>query len=143
MNYREMTINDYEEVMSVWAESEGLKLRDADSKEGIHTYLERNPDLSFVAVSDNCIVGTIMSGHDGKRGYIQHLSVLPAYRNQGVAKTLVDHALASLKGVGISKSHIHVLADNVQAKAFWIKQGWLKRDDIETYSYINGSEENA
>ncbi len=62
-----MEITDYEQVIDLWKEINGLKIRDADSFEGIKKYLLRNPGLSFVAKDEDKIVGTIMSGHDGKR----------------------------------------------------------------------------
>jgi len=65
-----MELSDYDGIILLWQASAGVKLRDADSRLGIEKYLNRNPGLSFVAVKDDVITGTIMSGHDGKRGYI-------------------------------------------------------------------------
>jgi ribosomal protein S18 acetylase RimI-like enzyme len=138
-----MELTDYDNIISLWQESEGICLRDADSKEGIEKYLLRNPKLSFVAENEETLVGTIMSGHDGKRGYIQHLSVNPKLRNNGVASKLLEICLSALKSEGIVKSHIHVLSDNELAKSYWINRGWFKRNDIEVFSYINGGGENT
>ena len=138
-----MRISDYGEIISLWQEAEGVKLRDADSVEGIDKYLKRNPGLSFVAENDGDIVGTIMSGHDGKRGYIQHLAVVRIYRESGIATKLLSHCLDALKSEGILKSHIHVLSNNELAKKYWHNRGWEKREDIEVYSYINGSASNT
>jgi ribosomal protein S18 acetylase RimI-like enzyme len=143
VNYREMDLSDYDNVISLWQEVEGVCLREADSKEGIAKYLLRNPKLSFIADIDGEIVGTIMSGHEGKRGYIQHLAVAEKCRNKGVASDLLDLCVTALKDEGIIKSHIHVLASNLSAKKYWEKCGWNKRNDIEVYSYINGGGENT
>lgn len=143
MKYRVMKILDYDNVMSVWQEAEGMCLREADSKEGIGSYLLRNPGLSFVAESDDIIVGTIMSGHDGKRGYIQHLAVTHKHRRIGVASVLLKMCLAKLKDEGIIKSHIHVLRNNNLATDYWDNRGWKKRNDIEVFSFINGGGENT
>jgi len=70
-----MELSDYDGVILLWQASDGVQLRDADSKLGIKKYLNRNPGLSFVALKDDVITGSIMSGHDGKRGYVQHLAV--------------------------------------------------------------------
>lgn len=138
MQYRVMKISDYQKVIALWQNAEGVKLRDADSKNGIEKYLLRNPKLSFVAEINGQIVGTIMSGHDGKRGYIQHLAVDHEQRNTGVATELISLCLNALKLVGIIKSHIHVLNNNELAKNYWLNRGWKKRNDIDIYSYING-----
>jgi len=127
----------------VWREVDGVCLREADSKEGVNKYLLRNPGLSFVAEIAGEIIGTIMSGHDGKRGYIQHLAVIKKHRNGGVAIELLNQCVASLKLEGIIKSHLHVLSGNYVAKEFWENRGWFKRSDIEVFSYINGGGENT
>lgn len=142
VKYREMKLSDYEHVISLWQESEGVKLRDADSFDGIERYLLRNPGLSFIAENDNVIIGTIMSGHDGKRGYIQHLAVKPRLRKSGIATNLLSICIEALKDEDIAKSHIHVLSDNELAKSYWANRGWKKRNDIDVYSYINGKDEN-
>ena len=138
MQYRVMKISDYQKVIALWQNTEGVKLRDADSENGIEKYLLRNPKLSFVAEINGQIVGTIMSGHDGKRGYIQHLAVDHVQRNAGVATELISLCLNALKLEGIIKSHIHVLNNNELAKKYWLNRGWEKRNDIDIYSYING-----
>ena len=139
VQYREMEISDYDEVISLWQKAEGIKLRDADSREGIEKYLQRNPGLSFVALDDGSVIGTIMSGHDGKRGYIQHLAVSEENRRSGIGSKLLSLCINALSAQGILKSHIHVLSNNDLAKAYWSNRGWIQRKDIEVYSYINGA----
>ncbi|TVP42656.1 MAG: GNAT family N-acetyltransferase, partial [Halomonas sp.] len=140
MHYRTMTINDYDAAIALWGESEGVRLRDADSREGIEKYLQRNPSLSFLAEVEGKLVGTIMAGHDGKRGYIQHLSVASAHRRAGIATKLVSFCLEALKNEGILKSHLMILPENKAAQKFWANQGWAYRSDILLYSFINGNE---
>jgi len=143
MKFREMELSDYEGVTLLWQNSDGVKLRDADSVTGIEKYLKRNPGLSFIAEENNEIVATVMGGHDGKRGYIQHLSVKEELRNLGIATRLVSSCISALKNEGIIKSHIHILTDNELAKDYWSNRGWKKRNDIEVYSFINGNEKNT
>ncbi|GEN27124.1 N-acetyltransferase [Halovibrio variabilis] len=143
MYYRTMTINDYDAAIALWGESEGVRLRDADSREGIEKYLLRNPGLSFVAEVEGGLVGTIMAGHDGKRGYIQHLSVANSHRRAGIATQLVNLCLEALKNEGILKSHLMILPENEAAKKFWANQGWACRSDIQLYSFINGDDQNV
>ncbi|MGM0825102.1 MAG: GNAT family N-acetyltransferase [Pseudomonadota bacterium] len=143
MHYRTMIINDYEAAIALWSESEGVRLRDADSREGIEKYLLRNPGLSFVAEEDGELAGTIMAGHDGKRGYVQHLSVADSHRREGIATRLVSLCLEALKHEGILKSHLMILPENEAAKQFWASQGWACRSDIQLYSFINADDQNV
>lgn len=140
---RPMSLTDYDAVMALMQQTPGVSLRDADSFEATSRYLARNPGLSFVALVDDAIVGCIMSGHDGRRGYLQHLLVSPSHRKQGIAAELVERCLATLASLGIMKSHIDVLKTNVTGQAYWTLQGWLRRDDIERYSFIRGGRSNA
>jgi|TARA_R110001599_G_scaffold19701_1_gene75218 ribosomal protein S18 acetylase RimI-like enzyme len=151
MHYRTMTINDYDAAIALWSESEGVRIRDADSRQGIEKYLLRNPGLSFVAEvegegegeGEEELVGTIMAGHDGKRGYVQHLSVADSHRRLGIATRLVSLCLEALKNEGIQKSHLMILPENEAAQTFWASQGWAYRSDILLYSFVNGDNQNV
>ena len=143
MIYRNMNISDYDAVMALWRICNGISLRDADSCQSTEKYLERNPGLSFVAQDETGIVGTLMAGHDGRRGYIQHLAVVPELRGKGIGDKLVELCLEALSEQGIVKSHVHVLGDNEPGRAFWSNRGWVHRAEIEMYSFINGANQNA
>ena len=151
MHYRTMTINDYDAAIALWSESAGVRIRDADSRQGIEKYLLRNPGLSFVAEvegegegeGEEELVGTIMAGHDGKRGYVQHLSVADSHRRLGIATRLVSLCLEALKNEGIQKSHLMILPENEAAQTFWASQGWAYRSDILLYSFVNGDNHNV
>ncbi len=82
VNIREMEIADYDEVITLWRQTEGMRIRDADSRESIASYLKRNPKLSFVAETNHGIVGAVLVGSDGRRGYLQHLSVSTHFRGK-------------------------------------------------------------
>lgn len=65
-----LTIDRYEDVITLWKETEGIGLSDADSKKNIQFYLERNPNMSFVVKDkEGTILGTVLCGYDGRRGY--------------------------------------------------------------------------
>lgn len=69
----ELRIEDYDDAIALW-NCEGVAIRDADSRENIERYLNRNQGLSFKAIKDDRLVGTILCGHDGRRGYINPAS---------------------------------------------------------------------
>ena len=131
VNIRVMSIFDYDGVYDLWIHTPGMGLDTADdSREGIERYLKRNPKTSFVAECDNRIIGVIMAGHDGRRGYIHHTAVLPAYRNQGIAKRLVDCAMAALEEEGINKVALVAFKTNDIGNGFWDSIGFVERDDL-------------
>ena len=138
-----MTMKDYEAVMGLLAATGGVRLREADSPEATARYLERNPGLSFVACIDGNIAGCVMCGQDGRRGYLQHLAVAPAYRRRGLGSALVEACLAKLESLGIVKTHIDVLVENQGAVDFWTRRGWQKRNDIFRFSMVKGRNSNA
>lgn len=140
---RIMTIQDYDEVFQIWMETEGMGLRSLDdSAEGISLFLRRNPTTSFVAVENNCIVGVILCGHDGRRGYIYHTVVRQQYRREGIAASLIEAAVQALKREGITRVCLNVLETNEQGKAFWKKMGWEKKDFLGFYSKSITDREN-
>ena len=140
---RVMTLTDYDAVLQLMRDTPGIALRDADSRESTERYLQRNPDLSFVAEVNGVVCGCIMSGHDGRRGYLQHLLVLPEYRRQGIANALVERCVASLEALGIQKCHLDVFKTNTTAARYWQSQGWKLREDIDRYSFTRVGNENA
>ena len=74
---------------------------DDDSREGIRMYLARNRGLCFVATVDSVIVGTVLCGHDGRRGILRHLAVKPRFRNRGIGRALTERSLAALSRTGV------------------------------------------
>jgi len=140
---RLMTLEDYPTVLSLMQQTPGLSIRDADSLQATARYLERNPGLSFVAEEAGQIVGCVMSGHDGRRGFLQHLMVLPSHRRQGLAHSLVESCVKELTAQGIQKVHLDVFRSNTAAQSFWENQGWQRREDICRYSLICQGGSNA
>ncbi len=130
MNIREMTIDDYEEVYALWMSCKGMGLNDLDdSMEGIRKFLLRNPQTCYVAEDKN-IVGAIMAGNDGRRGYIYHTAVHPQYRNMRIGTRLVDAAMNALAEQGINKVALVVFDRNETGNTFWEKQGFTVRNDL-------------
>lgn len=128
---RVMTSRDYDGVYDLWIHTPGMGLNATDdSREGIEKYLKRNPATSFVAECGGQIIGVIMAGHDGRRGYIHHTAVLPAYRHQGIAQKLLEHAMAALDREGISKVALVAFARNEIGNGFWERMGFTQRDDL-------------
>lgn len=142
-NFRVMTPADYDAVLELMQNTPGISLRDADSREATERYLARNPEMSFVARDSGRLIACVMCGHDGRRGYLQHLLVLPEYRRQGIAQALVQRCLSALEQLGIHKCHLDVFKTNTSAARYWQGQGWKLRTDIDRYSFTRAGNENA
>lgn len=140
---RPMTIADHPAIIEFFRVTPGVTLREADSFEATQRYLERNPNLSFVAVENDEVIGCVMCGHDGRRGYLQHLVVSPEYRRQGIGEALYKSCIDALEKVGIYKTHLYVFKTNEIGNAFWFAKGWIPRNDVNLYSFLNTDNENA
>ncbi len=132
---REMIPDDYEPVIALWQGCEGIGLSSADEREPISRYLAHNPGMSFVAFLDGRLVGAVLCGHDGRRGYLHHLAVDPAMRGQGIGRALSERCLAALARAGIHKCHIFVYENNEDGLAFWEKGGWVQRHELMIMSH--------
>lgn len=131
MIIRIMTIEDYEKVYDLWIHTTGMGLNTMDdSRKGIAQYLLRNPNTCFVAEDNGELVGVIMSGHDGRRGFIYHTNVKTEYRRKGIGKKLVDLALTALETEGIHKVALVAFEKNVSGNIFWEKAGFTVRNDL-------------
>lgn len=128
---RVMTIDDYEKVYALWMSCKNMGFNNLDdSREGIAKYLKRNPATCFVAEQGENIVGVILSGHDGRRGFIHHLAVAEDCRRQGIATELLECAVSSLAAEGINKVALLVFNRNAAGNAFWEKNGFTCREDL-------------
>ena len=131
MQIRTMTLEDYEEVYGLWMSCPGMGLNNLDdSREGIGHFLERNPRTCLVAVEENRIVGVILAGNDGRRGYIYHTAVALSCQGRGVGTRMVQETLRALKEEGIRKAALVVFDRNEGGNAFWEKQGFTEREDL-------------
>jgi ribosomal protein S18 acetylase RimI-like enzyme len=130
IDYFELKITDYQNVISLWKSCEGIGLSNADSTDSLQAYLRRNPGTSFVAKHQNEIIGAVLCGHDGRRGYLHHLAVQPAYRNQGIGRSLVERCVVALQQIEIQKCHLFIFNSNIAGIQFWEKIRWSPRNDL-------------
>lgn len=131
MEIRKMILDDYEGIYALWMSCAGMGLNNLDdSKEGIGKFISRNPDTCFVALDGDKIIGVIMAGSDGRRGYIYHTAVHCEYRKRGIATKLVDHVLDALRELGINKAALVVFGRNEAGNAFWKNRGFTEREDL-------------
>ena len=133
---RIMTIEDYEGVYALWKKIKGFGIRSIDdSKEGVARFLKRNPTTSVVAEKDGRIVGSILCGHDGRRGCLYHVCVDEGYRRHGIGKRMVVFAMKALKEEKINKVSLIAFTENDIGNAFWNTIGWTERLDLNYYDF--------
>lgn len=133
---RPMAAADYDAVVALWRVTDGIGLSAADEQGPIEAYLARNPGMSRVAVRGGDVVGAVLCGHDGRRGYVHHLAVVPSERGRGLGRALMDEVLGELARAGISKANIVVYAGNADGQAFWRATGWFPRDDLVLMQHV-------
>ena len=138
---RVMTMEDYDEVKALWLKIKGFGIRSIDdSREGVERFIKRNPTTSVVAIEDGKIVGSILCGHDGRRGTLYHVCVDEAYRMRGIGKSMVVKCMEALLEEHINKVTIIAFTKNDVGNAFWKEIGWTKREDLNYYDFTLNEE---
>ncbi len=132
---RLLTENDYDEVYQLWNGTPGIGLRSMDdSKESIKRFIKRNPTTNFVAVENDQIVGTVLAGHDGRRGYLYHACVEEGHRQRSIGRMLIEQVIQAMKAENITKIALVCFLKNDLGNKFWSLLGWTKREDLEYYN---------
>ena len=102
----------------------------------IYINIGKNPDLSFVAVCGSEIVGAVMCGHDGRRGYLNHLGVSSDYRRKRIEKQLLNRVEKELIKSGIKKEALFVLCENASAQEFYEHISWKEETIVKVYDKV-------
>ncbi len=133
---RVMKIEDYEAVYDLWTRISNFAIRSIDdSYDGIERFLKRNPKTSMVAVADGKVVGTILCGHDGRRGCFYHVCVDENYRRHGYGKAMATAAMEALQSEKINQVNLMAFVKNDIGNAFWNTIGWTQRSELNLYEF--------
>jgi ribosomal protein S18 acetylase RimI-like enzyme len=129
--FQPMEQGDLAEVIQFWQGMDGIGLSESDSYSALSFYLQRNPGLSWVARNrDRELIGAVLCGHDGRRGFLHHLAVAPDCRRKGIGRALVERCLSSLRELKILKCNVFLFSNNPEGEAFWRGMGWKRREDL-------------
>jgi ribosomal protein S18 acetylase RimI-like enzyme len=112
------------QVVALWEEVFGYEAAHNKPGMAIDKKLAVNDQLFFVALADNAVVGTVMAGYDGHRGWIYSVAVAPSHRRQGLGSRLVSHAERALVGMGCVKINLQILEGNENVVAFYAGLGY-------------------
>jgi len=126
----ELSIDDYDEVVAFWREQDGVGLNESDERAPVAAFLARNPGLSLVLRDEGRVMGAVLCGHDGRRGYLHHLAVAPSYRGRGLGRLMVERCVRALAEAGIAKCNVFLFADNEDGARFWAAVGFAARADL-------------
>ena len=96
--------------------------------------------LSVVAIKNNQIVGTILSGHDGRQASFYHVCVDSKCRGENIAGKMVKEAIEWLYAEGISKITLIAFKQNLAGNIFWKSQNWKQNKDINSYEHVQNEE---
>ncbi len=130
---------DIPAARALWQATPGVGLSAADEPAALAAFLDRNPGTCLVANSGGHLTGTILVGHDGRRGLIHYLAVATDSRRAGLGRRLVKAGLAALRERGIDKCHLMVFTDNAEGAAFWTAVGARRRGELALYSLATAS----
>jgi ribosomal protein S18 acetylase RimI-like enzyme len=124
MNIRPFHIDDQTALIALWQEV-GLATPQNDPRKDIQRKLDVDPELLFVATENGLIVGSVMAGYEGHRGWINYLAVSPDFQRQGIASQLMGRAESDLLLKGCPKINLQVRAINHSVLAFYAALGYL------------------
>jgi len=135
-------IIDLKPMLDLWSITPGLRGGASDEESKLKVFMERNPSTSLLLRTQDGLIGTVLGGFDGRRGYIYHLAVHPDYQRKGCGKVLLNQVISELKQLGALKIHLFAFNDNQAALGFYHHQGWELRQDIEVFSWDAGNTDN-
>lgn len=135
---RSAAIADIDDVLRVWTQSETHPTV-TDDAAGLTQLLADAPGALLVAEEGGEIVGTVIAGWNGWRGSIYRIAVAPSHRRLGVARALLDAAVANLIRLGARRIDAFVLRDDEQARSFWdsMRPAWVL-DPLDKARYVRG-----
>ncbi|TMI16828.1 GNAT family acetyltransferase [Candidatus Bathyarchaeota archaeon] len=129
MKIREFRIEDYPMVRDLW-QTAGLILRPGDELEDVKLKLQRDADLFLVAEQDDEILGSVIGGWDGRRGWIYHLAVRPEHQRKGIGIGLVREVERRLVAKGAKKVNAQVYKWNERSSEFFKAIGYDAQPDL-------------
>lgn len=135
MKIRELSEEDYDLVVDIWSRA-GLPYRPQgrDSRERFGIEVQQDTAVFLGAELDGMLAGVVLGTHDGRKGWINRLAVLPEYRNRGIGELLVDHTERRLNQRGILIVTCLIEGENESSKAFFQKLGYVSHPDITYFS---------
>jgi len=135
VNIRELTIDDYDALCALWEEAElPFRPNGRDQRDRIAREIEGSCSVFLIAEDERDLVGAILGTHDGRKGWINRLSISPRYRRQGIASVLVAAVEERLSARGIEIFAGQIEDWNEASMIFFERLGYTRHDDIIYYT---------
>jgi ribosomal protein S18 acetylase RimI-like enzyme len=128
MEIRPFQPSDSSAVVQLWRDC-SLIVPWNDPHRDILRKLQIQPELFLVGELAGELVGSVMAGYDGHRGWLNYLAVAPPFRRRGIGRSLVKEAEACLRAMGCPKINIQIRTGNTRVIEFYKKVGF-KPDDV-------------
>jgi ribosomal protein S18 acetylase RimI-like enzyme len=122
---------DVDAVLALWTRARTAAATTADTPEGVERVIAR--EALLVAESGGEVVGTLIAGFDGWRGFLHRLAVAPEHRRRGIAMALVDAGLERLRAQGAPRVNAIVGGEDANARAFWVAAGFEHDDSVARF----------
>lgn len=135
MKIEKFTMESYEDIVELWRKS-GISVGSTDTRDEIERMLQRNPNLFLIGKVDNKVIGVVMGGFDGRRGYVHHLAIDPDYQRRGFGTMIMDDLIKRFRKIGVHKVHLFIEKYNKELVEFYMNLGWEIRDDLIMMSFV-------
>ena len=135
MKIEKFTMESYENIVDLWRKS-SISVGSTDTRDEIERMLQRNPNLFLIGKVDNKVIGVVMGGFDGRRGYVHHLAIDPEYQRIGFGTMIMDDLIKRFRKIGVHKVHLFIEKYNKELVEFYMNLGWEIRDDLIMMSLV-------
>ncbi|UCE96343.1 MAG: GNAT family acetyltransferase [Candidatus Bathyarchaeota archaeon] len=123
------TVKHQEALVDLW-EKCGLIVPQNDPIEDIQKKIDYQPELFFIALLDDQLIGSVMVGYEGHRGWLNYLAVHPSFQKRGFGKKLVEKAIAELRKIGCLKLNLQVRRSNKRVIEFYKQIGFKEEERV-------------
>jgi ribosomal protein S18 acetylase RimI-like enzyme len=130
MDIRPYESTDLDGVITIWKTVFPNAPAHNDPLSDIRSKMKIQPELFFVAVDSDNLVGTAMSGFDGHRGWVYYVAVHPDYRRRGIGSALMKKVEGALTEIGCPKLNLQIRAGNAQVQSFYDSLGYAVEERI-------------
>jgi ribosomal protein S18 acetylase RimI-like enzyme len=132
---RRFNSEDYQSMISVWEQSDlPFKPNGRDSREKVLKEITQNTAIFLVAEKEGEVIGAVLGTHDGRKGWINRLAVIPKYRHQGIAIKLIEKVEQELYQCGIDIIACLIEDYNSPSTKLFEQVGYVKHTDIIYFS---------
>jgi ribosomal protein S18 acetylase RimI-like enzyme len=143
MNIRPYSVEDELQVIDLWGGTVADAAPHNNPSLAIRMKLKRDPELFLVATVAEVVVGTVMGGFDGHRGWLYSLAVAPEHRRQGIASALVRRLETTLSEIGCLKVNLQVRGTNSDVLGFYEHVGYNVEDRVSMGKRLYDEKEKA